>query len=352
MHTYQMAIIGYGGMGRWHEENVSLKIPAIKVKGIYDLQDTATEHAKERGLQVYPSVEAILEDQAIDLVVIATPNDSHKDYIIKALQAGKHVVCEKPVTMNVTELEQVLTVAEHASGLFTVHQNRRYDKDFRIIKHLLKQGQLGRPYFVESRVQGSRGAMHGWRGHRVNGGGMVLDWGVHLLDQLLLLDESPVVSVDAHLFNLYSDEVEDNIKIYLRFESGLSAVCEMSTNCLINQPRWHVSGLEGTVVVEDWSCNGHRVVLKADSELAWADEIVYTEAGPTRTMAPRPAFTTEVHDLPEIQTDWTDFYQNVAQVMAGEAELIVRPEQVLRVMKVIDTVFESQRLGTGIKCHT
>lgn len=68
------------------------------------------------------------------------------------------------------------------------------------------------------------GAMHGWRGYKVNGGGMVLDWGVHLVDQLLDMTDSPVVSVDAHLLSVFTPEVEDNIKILLRFENGLSAL--------------------------------------------------------------------------------------------------------------------------------
>ncbi len=138
------------------------------------------------------------------------------------------------------------------------------------VKTLLKSGAVGDPYFIESRVQGSRQAMHGWRGHKPNGGGMVLDWGVHLIDQFLNMIDSPVVSVDAHLFNLYSDEVDDNIKIMLRFENGVSAICEMSTNCLINQPRWHVSCTNGTIVVEDWSCEGRVVQLEEDVALEWA----------------------------------------------------------------------------------
>lgn len=348
---HSMAIIGYGGMGGWHEENVGLRIDKINVKGIFDIQKEANDKAAKKGLFVYNNVEELLQDDEIDLVTIATPNNFHKKYAIQCLKAGKHVICEKPVTMNVLELEEIIEVANKSNKVFSVHQNRRWDKDYVIIKKILNQGGMGLPYFIESRVQGSRGAMYGWRGHKINGGGMVLDWGVHLIDQMLNLIESPVVSVNAHLLNLYSDEVDDNIKIMLRFENGVSAICEMSTNCLINCPRWHVSCTEGTIMIEDWSCNGKIVKLKPDSEMTWSDDIVYTEAGPTRTMAPRPSYTTEVQDLPEVETDWCDYYKNIVNAIEGKEELIVSPEQALRVMKVIEKVFEVQEKGTGLKCY-
>lgn len=348
---YSMAIIGFGGMGNWHAENVLSRIEEIKVKGVFDIQEEARQKARDKELLAYESIEALLMDEEIDLVTIATPNDSHKDYIIKCLQAGKNVICEKPVTMNVTELEEVIDVAKSSGKVFSIHQNRRWDKDFVIIKKVLEDENMGTPYFLESRVQGSRGAMHGWRGHKINGGGMVLDWGVHLIDQFLNLINSPVVSVDAHLFDLYSDDVEDNIKIFLRFENSVSALCEMSTNCFIYNPRWHVSCTGGTVAIDDWSCKGKIIKLREDSELTWSDDIVYTEAGPTRTMAPRPSYTTQVMDLPEVTTDWSDYYKNIVGVMEGREELIVKPEQALRVMKVIEKVFESQIEGKGIKCR-
>lgn len=348
---YTMAIIGYGGMGSWHAENVASRIKDITVKGIYDIQESAQEKAASQGLFVYHDLKELLLDRDVDLVTVATPNDSHKAYAIALLEAGKNVICEKPVTMNVSDLEEIIRAAEKSGRIFSVHQNRRWDKDFAIIKTILDQDMLGKPYFIESRVQGSRRAMYGWRGHKVNGGGMVLDWGVHLLDQFLILIDSPVVSVQAHLFNLYSDEVEDNIKILLRFENGVSALCEMSTNCLINNPRWHVSCTDGTAVIEDWNCKGKMVKLKPDSQMAWSEDIVYTEAGPTRTMAPRPEYTTEILSLPEVSTDWSDYYSNIVQIMEGREELIVKPEQALRVMKVIEKVFESEAAGTGIGCY-
>ncbi len=348
---HNLAIIGFGGMGVWHYENISAKIPGISVKGIYDIRKDACEKAIENNLIVYSSLDELLKDKQIDIVTIAVPNNFHKEYAITCLLAGKHVICEKPVTMNAEELEDIIKVSQQCQKLFSIHQNRRWDKDFVIVKEILEQNLIGEPYFIESRVQGSRGAMHGWRGYKVNGGGMVLDWGVHLLDQLMMLIDSPVISVGSHLFSIFSNEVDDNIKILIRFENKVSAVLEMATNCFINHPRWHVSCTDGTAVVDNWSCEGRIVQLNTDEKMEWADDIVYTEAGPTRTMAPRPAQTTQILPLPEVKTEWTDYYNNILDVLDNNEELIVKPEQALRVMKVIDLIFEADKKNETIKCN-
>ena len=348
---HRLALIGYGGMAGWHHSNIKEKIKGIEVVGAYDVREEANDKARENGLKVYASVAELLADKDIDIVTIATPNDFHRGLAIEALRAGKHVVCEKPVTLNAKELEDIIAVAKETGKLFSIHQNRRWDRDFLIVKKAIDEGIIGTPYFVESRVQGSRGAMHGWRGHKQNGGGMLLDWGVHLIDQAMQMFPEKVVSVDAHLFSRYGSEVDDNIKLLLRFESGVSVLLEMATNCFINQPRWHVSGTGGTLIVEDWSCKGRIVKLKEDGAMTWADDIVYTEAGPTRTMAPRPKHPTPEVPLPEVKADWTEYYQNIVDVLNGKAELIVKPEQALRVMNVIDALFASQESGTGLKVN-
>ncbi len=348
---HKLAIIGFGGMGRWHQENISAKVEGIEVKGAYDIRKEALDEAAERGLMVYNTLEEVLNDQEVDMVTIATPNNFHKDLAIACLRAGKHVVCEKPVTLNAAELEEIIEVSKETGKLFSVHQNRRWDKDYVIIKEICSSGVIGKPYFIESRVQGSRGAMHGWRGYKENGGGMLLDWGVHLIDQLMWMIDSPVVSASGHLLSIFTPGVDDNIKVFLRFENGISAVLEMATNCFINHPRWHMSCDNGTAVIEDWSCSGKMVQLNESGEMAWEDDIVYTEAGPTRTMAPRPKHTTKEMDLPEVTSDWSDYYHNIVDVLDNGAELIVKPEQALRVMKVIDILFESERTKSTIACR-
>jgi scyllo-inositol 2-dehydrogenase (NADP+) len=347
----KMAIIGFGGMGSWHCDNVTKRVDGLTVKGIYDIRPEACSAAREKGLVVYAGAEELLADSETSLVTIAVPNNFHKDYAIRALRAGKNVICEKPVAMNSRELEEILAAAKQAGRVFTVHQNRRLDRDFRIIKRIYDENMLGELYFIESRVQGSGRMLHGWRGHAENGGGMLYDWGVHLFDQLLWMIPSPVVSVTSHLTNVYYDEVDDNLQVFLRFRNGQSALVEVSTNCFVNQPRWYVEGKLGTAVVRNWQCEGEMVTMAGEKGLTWSDDIVYTAAGPTRTMAPRPEETKTKKPLPEVDTDWSMFYKNVCGVLDGRDELMVKPEETLRVMKLIDLIFESKEKGTPLSCE-
>ncbi len=348
---HRIAIIGFGGMGGWHAQNITEKIPELEIAGVWDIRPEALEKARSLGFHTYASQEEVLADPTVDLVTIATPNNFHKPIAIAAMRAGKNVVSEKPVTIVSKDLEDIIAVQKETGKLFSIHQNRRWDKDYRILKAAKEQGLLGEVYFIESKVQGSRQVMHGWRGHKLNGGGMLLDWGVHLLDQVMQLIDSPVVEAGAHLHSKFIPEVDDNIKLFLRFENGCSAMLEMATNCLINSPRWHVQGTGGTLQIDDWSCKGKLMQLKEDAAMAWDDDIVYTEAGPTRTMAPRPSYTMKELPLPEVETDWSDFYRNILGVLDGTAELLVKPEQALRVMRVIDLLFKAEEEGQSQKCR-
>lgn len=347
----KLAIIGYGGMGAWHHAMIRERLPEIEVVGAYDIREERQNEAINQGIKAYSSLEEVLADKTVDIVTIATPNNFHKPYAIKFLESGKHVICEKPVTMNSGELVEIIEVAKKSGKVFSVHQNRRWDRDYAIIKNIVENNIIGKPYDIESRVTGSKRVLNGWRGAKINGGGMVFDWGVHLLDQIVWMIKSPVIEVYSHLFNIFSEEVDDNFKAYLKFENGVTATVEVATNCFIPQARWHMSCEDGTVIINDWSCNGSIIKLKDEDELAWSDVIVYTEAGPTRTMAPRPRETTEELPLPSVSTDWSDYYRNIIDTINGKAELIVKPEEALRVMRVIDSIFESAEKGECIKCR-
>ncbi len=346
---HQWAIIGFGGMGGYHQEQIKKRVPELTIKGGVDVRPEAYEKMRALGMHEYPTLQALLDDKSVDIVTIATPNDFHKDISIACLKAGKNVVCEKPVTLNAAELEEIIAVAKETGKLFSVHQNRRWDKDYRIMREVVKSDVIGTPYYIESRVLGSRRSLEGWRGHKPNGGGMIYDWGIHLFDQLLDYEKSPVVSVDCHAMHVHHQEVDDNFKAFLRFESGLSAVIEIATNCFINLPRWHVCAPGGTMAVDDWECNGKIVKLNSEEKMAWDEDIVYTAAGPTRTMAPRPKQTVTELPLPEVHTDWAEYYRNIVAVLDDGAELIVKPEEALRVMRLVDALFESARLGVGIR---
>ena len=143
--------------------------------------------ADEKGFHFYSSREELLSDERIDLVTIATPNDVHKEIAIDAMRHGKNVISEKPVMLSLEELDTVIGVANECGKLFTVHQNRRWDGENLVMKGIYESGELGKIFHIENKVLGSRGIPGDWRAKPEHGGGMVYDWGIHLLDQAMMM---------------------------------------------------------------------------------------------------------------------------------------------------------------------
>jgi predicted dehydrogenase len=155
------------------------------------------------------------------------------------------------------------------------------------------------------------------------------------------------------MHKVLSNEVEDYFKLMLRFESGFSAQVEVGTFCLVSGPRWIAHGDKGSMIIEDFACNG-EIVLDGGYAINWDPTIKNnTAAGPTRTMAPRPPETLKIEELPNVddKTDWCQFYKNLMSAIDGEAELLVKPEAALRVMKIIESAFKSNELGEAVKVN-
>lgn len=235
--------------------------------------------------------------------------------------------------------------------MFSVDQNRRTNKDFVLMRRKVEEGLLGDVYFIESRVEGSRGMPSGWRTIKALGGGMMLDWGVHLIDQILYMVNKKVTNVYCKMFYVVYHEVEDNFHLTLTFEDGLTAVIEVGTNNFICHPRWYVRGKKGTLQIDGWDCAG-KIVRAVDDENQWQDEIVYTKAGPTKTMAPRSQGSTEEIALSE-PMDVTDsilvVYDGFLDAVEGKAPLAITPQQALRVMQVMEAAHKSAQSGEAVK---
>ncbi|GGH24030.1 Gfo/Idh/MocA family protein [Paenibacillus segetis] len=339
---YSLVIVGYGGMGSQHGRKLE-NVSRIKVTGVFDIKEARQEAARAQGYKIYEDYQAVLDDPSVDIVLIATPNDSHHPITIQALNAGKHVICEKPAMMNSQEVEEVMSASAQTGNVFMVHQNRRWDEDYLAIKKLVDENVLGEVFHVESRVHGSRGIPGDWRHDLNRGGGMLLDWGVHLFDRLLLLFPQKVTSVYAKLSYILGHEVDDGIKVFLTFEGGRTALVEVGTTNFIALPLWYVTGLNGTAMIEDWDMNG-KVATWDQADTKDAVPIV-AGAGLTKTMAPRSESTVTETPVPRIECDVRDFYYNFVDTIEGTADRIVKNEEVLRIMTLMEAVFESDRTG-------
>ncbi|AIQ52440.1 Gfo/Idh/MocA family protein [Paenibacillus sp. FSL R7-0331] len=344
-HT--VVIVGYGGMGSYHGQLISSN-DNLEVAGTYDLLDTRRQASVEAGYKAYGSYEEVLADPAVEVVLIATPNDVHKDIAVRALQAGKHVVCEKPVAMSSAELKEMIAVAEEAGQVLMVHQNRRWDEDFRIIKQMYEAETIGTLFQIESRVHGANGIPGDWRHVKAQGGGMLLDWGVHLLDQLLFMIDSKVVSVSSTLSYILGNDVDDGFEAVLQFENGIKAIVEVGTTNFITLPRWYVKGLEGSAVIEDWSLTGKIITRNNEAEHREPTPI-RAGVGLTKTMAPPSEGSTLTGALPPAFELPDGFYSNFVAVIEGTAEPIVKNTEVLRVQNLIEAIFASAEQNEVIK---
>lgn len=326
-------------MGKWHTEILE-NVPEIELAGIYDIKEEKRKLAEEAGFHTYETEEAMLADESIDVILVATPNDTHRPIALRAMEAGKNVIVEKPATLSLKELTELEDMAGKTGQFLTVHQNRRWDEDLLTVREILKDQTMGEIFRIESRVHGSRGIPGDWRKEKAHGGGMVLDWGVHLFDQIFrLTGERRLKTVYATLTNVTNQEVDDGFTAVLRFEGGLEVLVEVGTNNFISLPRWYVLGENGSAVVEDWDLSGK--IVKAFSEEEKEIVPVRTAAGLTKTMAPRREDTIRVEELPRVPGDIADFHRNVAAVLLRGEEPAVKLPEVKRVMRLMETVFES-----------
>lgn len=342
-----IGICGYGGMGRHHGTYLIPKSKQFKVMGVYDVDTSRQTQAIEDGFKNYETYEAMLKDENIDVILIATPNEIHKDLSIDAMRHKKHVICEKPVTLTSLELEEIMAVEKETGQTFMVHQNRRWDEDYLVVRNLFEHKKIGDVFHIESRVHGANGIPGDWRCEKKHGGGMLYDWGVHLLDQILRMVESPLKSVSNINSYVLGHDVDDGFTSLLQFESGVMCLVEVSTTNFIPLPRWYVKGTEGTAVINDWNLSGEMIKYNVDAKYV-APTPIKAGAGFTKTMAPLNHGSIIKMELPSPKKMSVPFYDNFLESLEDKSKIIVKNEEVLEVMRLIEAMFEAHHTNSII----
>ena len=347
MKKMKVAVVGYGGMGGWHTEKL-LKSDVAELAGIYDIRRERNELAESRGIHAYGSLRELLQDSEVELVTVAVPNDAHEDVVVKALNAGKNVICEKPVALSLESLNRMIEAAEKNHVHFSTHQNRRWDVDYLAMKQVHDSGELGKVINVESRIHGSRGIPSDWRGEKVHGGGMLYDWGIHLIDQMLMIfGFENVESVYCICDHITNQEVDDGFRLDLNFKNGQRATVEVGTYNFIAMPRFYMRAEKGSALITDW--REEAQVVKCTH---WHESEVLpveTAAGLTKTMAPRDGITTDTYRVPKPQSDVHNYYRNFIATIRGEATQCVTYDQMRTDLRVILAAFESAKEGKIVK---
>lgn len=346
----KIAIIGYGGMGNNHKKYIIQRLndsdypEKLEIAGVYDISPERKAFAAELGLKNFDSADEIWNDDSIKIVLVATPNDSHLPYVLKAAECGKNIIVEKPAALSSEETEKMYEAAKKAGVVFSPHQNRRWDDDYLTVRNMYEKQTVGKVYRIESRVMGSNGIPGAWRRVERQGGGMMLDWGVHLIDQMLQFVKSPVKSVYCDYSYIAGEEVDDGFDLEVKFEDGLIYRIVVDTNTFIELPRWQVYGTDGTATITNWrrdNVEGRvvRCIQRVDDKL----EGVNAGNGFTKTMAARRSETVEEFPPEIVRGDKNAFYRNFMDAVIKGEPTIVRKEEVMRVFKIMELAKKSAR---------
>jgi predicted dehydrogenase len=343
-----VGFVGYGLGGRVFHTPLVNAVPSLRVHSIMSpSEEKQRQAAVDWGCATTGSLDALLADEAIDLVVVSTPHSTHRDIVVQCLQAGKHVVVDKVMATCLAEADEMIAAAESAGKLLNVFQNRRWDGDFLTVRRALADGLLGEPYVCESRIVRWGRRRFTWRQSAEMGGGIFCDWGAHVIDQFLLLF-GPVESVWADF--LYTDEfdVESAAVCHLRHRSGVRSVFECGSMSRIDRPRWYVRGSQGTLSKMGLDPQEPRLT----------QGIVEDVTPRTGDYEPREHWAEVVTDLGGIESRITlttlpgryvTYYENIAAILLAGAEPLVKLTEVRDELAVLDAARQSARDGKVVK---
>lgn len=342
MADLHFGIIGFGFMGQTHADMIQNDLDYAELVAVCDTNPSQLQEAAE-GVATYADADDLLANKDVDTVIISVPNHLHIEMVKKAAAAGKDIICEKPAAMSTQEFQEMIDVTQEAGVRFTVHHQRRWDEDFNIAREVYRSGKLGDVYTVKNSLYGFNGNMHDWHIYPEYGGGMLYDWGVHLIDQMLCLMEGhELKTVYAELRNVINRDVDDYFDIQMHFDNGVNCRVELGTYCLSDKPgwferHWFLSGDEGSAYVDGFNPQG-KIVHTTELLKNVPGKITMTKAGPTRSFGPPPAGRIETEELPKVNVAHRMYFDAYRDYVVGEGELMVKPSQVMRLLKVVEAV--------------
>ena len=344
-----VGVVGYGplgGMGYHHGLAVNstdgLRLVAVVDPGI-DRRKAA--EADFPGVRAYASIDELLNDDEVEVAFVATPPIHHVALTLALVQAGKHVACEKPLSLTLAEADRVMAVAAANRRVLTVHQNRRWDRDFVAMRRAVDAGALGAVFNVETFVGGYAHPCRTWHSDSASSGGAVYDWGSHHIDWILqLLGESPY-SVQAHGHKRVWHDVTnlDQLRVRLVWRDGREAEFFQSDIAAVRRPKFWVQGTGGTLV-------GHyRVVTLEHLEPGRgyvAQQMHHAEAPADLLLARyESGYGISETRLPLAPEQPFAFHRNLADHLHLGEPLAVTPASVRQVIAILEAARQSTEQG-------
>jgi scyllo-inositol 2-dehydrogenase (NADP+) len=347
-----VAVIGFGLAGQvFHAPFVSA-VPGLQLEAI--IQRKGDEAARAYpNTRILRSVEEALKDPTIQLIVVGTPNETHYTLAKQALQAGKHVVIDKPFAATSAEAKELADIATARKLVLAPFHNRRWDGDFLTVRKLLKEHAVGRLVTYQSHFDRFRPLPREatWKESGNNANGMLFDLGPHLVDQALVLFGVPEGITASVRKDRDDTAIEDAFDITLEYPHLRAHCCATMLAC-INAPRFLLHGTKGSFrkygldPQEPALVAGAKVPRMGEGEwLAESDS-----AWGTLTVAPVPADPATLVSTP-IKTEFGDyrgFYANVRDAINGTAPLAVTPEDGYRVIRLLELARQSSAEGRTV----
>jgi len=339
-----VGLVGFGTAGRFFHAPVIRAVPGLRLAAVVQRTGESARDACP-GATVVRTVDELLSIEAIDLVVVATPNTSHRAIVTQCLRAGRHVVVDKPFASSSADAEQMAAIAAVTGRLLGVFHNRRWDGDFLTVQRLLAEEACGRPVLFESRFDRFRPEPRpgAWRERAEPGSGVLFDLGPHLVDQaLVLFGEPEALTADVRMERdgVAADDAFDLTLHYPRLRVRLGATMLAA----VPGPRFVVRGTRGSFVKhgvdpQEAALRGGEVPGAA----GWGEE----PEDRWGILARRSAGSTgeRVRTLPG---DYRRFYENVRDAVCGEATLAVTPKQATRVVRLLEIAVQSSREGRRV----
>lgn len=336
-------IVGYGLGARVFHAPFLAALPDFEITHFVQRSSSSASEAYP-GVRIVPSVEELTALPEVDLVVITTPNATHFPLAKRALEAGKHVVVDKPMCETAAQAEELLQVARVSGKVFSVFHNPRWDGDYRTVCEIVRQGLLGNLHEFESHFDRYKPQLKvgSWKEEPGSGTGMLFDLGSHLIDQALALFGLPQRLFADLRSQRPGSRIDDHFEVILDY-GEMKAILKCGTMVREKPPRFQVLGDLGAFV--KYGMDPQEARLLAADPPRWSPNLGCDPEenwGLLHTSVNGLVFKGKVETLPG---DYAGYYRNVAAAIRGEAALTVKPEQIVTLMKVLELARESDHEG-------
>lgn len=342
--------IGLAGFGM---AATIMHVPFLLVNNNYRVVAVLERHGNEAekkipGIKTFRTIEELVENDEVDLVVITTPNETHFPYAEKAILAGKHVLVEKPFTNTINEATVLIELAKRKKVVLSVYQNRRYVSDFLTIREILAKKLLGDIREYEAHFDRYRPELKSksWREDNKPGSGILYDLGSHLVDQALLLFGLPKFITAEVKIQRPLARTDDYFDIDLHYD-GFKAILKSSILVREPGPRFLIHGTNGSFI--KYGDDPQEALLKEgvvpgtddwgkDPEEQWG--FIHTE------------YNGEIirEKYPSLQGSYGLLYQNLYETIRNGAELREKPEHGFNTIRIIELALISNKKKATIEC--